>query len=464
MIKLKQLRDISGDIAKKKFLNDNKNDREFVECLKFLLDDLVITNISSKKYDKILNLEPTQQINNVFELMDYLRTSSGKDIDIVNIKNFINQFTGDEKEILEGLVCKNYVVDFGTKFFNQVMKKDGIVKSPYMGCQPFSEKKVRKLFEENITLCSQVKNDGQFLNSIVTKNKVNFTARSGLVQYINGKLEEELTSMRKLANFDFVLTGELLVDGYDRQTANGLIRSLISSNKKILDGDLGEAEKFQKKYEISIEDIESKLRLVVWDIVNYNGFLKGIDFTTYFDRLGLLEYIIAESESNMVRVTEYKIVGSYKEAIQHFKELLARGEEGSVIKTLNDEWKDGKPSYMIKMKLEMEIDLKIVGFNPGKPKTKYEHTLGSLQVQSEDGLLFTNMSGISDETRDEIWSNKENYFNKIVVVKCNGVSTNREGGTSLLYPNYIEIRDDKINANTLPEILEIEKMKLELGQ
>jgi ATP-dependent DNA ligase len=41
-----------------------------------------------------------------------------------------------------------------------------------------------------------------------------------------------------------------------------------------------------------------------------------------------------------------------------------RGLEGTIIKAANAGWKDGKP-YQIKMKLEMDIDLRIVGFNYG---------------------------------------------------------------------------------------------------
>ena len=52
---------------------------------------------------------------------------------------------------------------------------------------------------------------------------------------------------------------------------------------------------------------------------------------------------------------------------------------------------------------------------------------------------------------------------KIVVVKCNGVSTNRQGGTSLLFPNFLHIREDKLEANTLDEILKRQQMKLELN-
>ena len=457
--KLLELRLTQGNIAKKEYLTDNSADKEFIECLKFLIDDRVITNISSKKYDKDLKLETTVEINSVFELLEYAKRTTGKDIDIVNIKNFINKHIEIEKEILQGLICKNYTVNFGHKFFNETIKDNKINKSAYMGCIPYNEKKIKKLFESGEVL-SQVKSDGQFLNSIVT-NRVDFTARSGIIQHINGELREVLLKLRETEDEDFVLTGELLVEGYDRQTANGLIRSLISSNKKIQNGDTKEHSKFIKKYGVSISEIESKFRYVVWDIVTFEGFMSNSDTTPYNMRLARLERL-TEHCSDVIRVTEYKKVKSYTEAMKHFKYLLSRNEEGSVLKSSDGIWKDGKPNWQIKMKLVMEIDLIITGFNLGKPKTKYEHTLGSLQVESSDGLLSTNMSGISDTWRDELWDNQGSYLNKIVTVKCNGVSSNRDGGNSLLYPNFIEIREDKGIADSFEDILNIEKAKIGL--
>lgn len=463
MLKLKELREIGSTIAKKKFVYDNRHDREFIKCLKFILDDLIITNISSKKYSKLILAEPTYIIKDVDDFLEYISSSSGKDKDIVNIKHFVNQFVGDEHEILSGMVCKNYSVFFGIKYYNEAMKGiDSIKESGYMGCQPFDEKKVRKLFEENDELISQVKADGQYLNSVLTDCNVTMTARSGIQQFLNGPLVEELKTLRTFLDDDMVLTGELLIKGYDRKTANGLIGALISSNEKIMNGDEKEADKFLAKRGISIEELEERLTYSVWDIITLNGFKEHLDETIYSERLFTLNDLIERSNAQYISINEYRYVRTYEEAIGHFKELLDRGEEGSVLKGLNEVWKDGKPAYQIKMKMEMNIELKIVGFNIGKEKTKYEKTLGSLQVESEDGLLSTNMSGINDNMRDEFWLNKSNYLGKIVTVKCNGISYNREGGVSLLYPNFIEVRNDKTVADTLEQIREIEKSVITL--
>ena len=88
-----------------------------------------------------------------------------------------------------------------------------------------------------------------------------FTARSGIRQYINGPLVEVSKKISGFFPDGYVITGELMLKGYDRHTANGIIRSLISSNKKIAEGDKKEASKFQKKYKKTIEEVEEDLKV-----------------------------------------------------------------------------------------------------------------------------------------------------------------------------------------------------------
>lgn len=454
MLKLKQLKETQGNIAKKEFLSQNKDDVEFIECLRFLLDDFIVTNISRKKYDKI---QPSiNPFNNIFEMLDYLKHSTGSDENVRAVKSFAQTFIGDEKEIVEGLINKDYALSFGVKFFNEVMKDNPITESPYMGAVVFDKKKVLKLLEQEGRIISEVKADGAFVNIYLEKDRVKFTGRSGLPIYINGKLRDDAN---KLADYckPCVMTGELLMQGYDRQTANGIIRGLVSSNEKIEKGDLKEYDKFKKKYGQPIEHFESLIYCKVWDLIQMEEFLQAQGTEIYRSRLDKLSILLSEVETESFKVIEGIMVESFAEVMAHFKHLLSQGEEGTIVKSMNGTFKDGKPVYQIKIKLEMGIELKIVGFNTGKPKTKYENTLGSLQMESECGKLKTDMSGLSDSMRDEIWNNKDKYLGKIVEVKANGVSSNRDGGYSLLYPSFVEVRDEKYVANTLEEILEIEK-------
>jgi len=115
------------------------------------------------------------------------------------------------------------------------------------------------------------------------------------------------------------------------------------------------------------------------------------------------------------------------------------------------------------MKLDFECELRVKGFKPGKPGTKYENTLGAFICESEDGLLACDPGGIDELTRDEIWGNKDNYLDKIITIKCCGLSKARDKEVySLLHPAFVEIREDKDKADTLDEIKIIEESLLKI--
>ena len=46
---------------------------------------------------------------------------------------------------------------------------------------------------------------------------------------------------------------------------------------------------------------------------------------------------------------------------------------------------------------------------------------------------------------------------KILEIKCSGISQDSEGNYSVLHPVYKNIRDDKTEANSLEECIEIDK-------
>lgn len=107
---------------------------------------------------------------------------------------------------------------------------------------------------------------------------------------------------------------------------------------------------------------------------------------------------------------------------------------------------------IFKRKRFVDVDLRVVSFNEGTGK--YAGKLGSINFTSADGLLEVSVSGFTDEQRDEIWKNKDNYLNTIWTVKANSLlSKNKKH--SLFLPVIIEQRFDKTEADTLDKIKEI---------
>ena len=165
-----------------------------------------------------------------------------------------------------------------------------------------------------------------------------------------------------------------------------------------------------------------------------------------------------ESTEQMLSIVETVVVSSFKEAMEHFQDALERGLEGTILKSMDGAWKDGKPTWQVKMKLEMNIDLRIVGFKYGSEGTKNEHVISTLITESSCGLLKTNPSGMKEDMMKYVTENQEELLGTIVEIRCCGLSQNSKGDWSTLHPSVEKLRDDKDTCDSLESAKEIEEM------
>ena len=148
------------------------------------------------------------------------------------------------------------------------------------------------------------------------------------------------------------------------------------------------------------------------------------------------------------------IVHTMEEALTHYREMLAEGLEGTIIKDAQGIWKDTTSKQQVKMKLDIDVDLVIVGYNAGKGKN--EELFGSIACQSSDGLLEVNISGFSDELRQEIYNTRDEKLGTIVTVTSNSIMppSGNNKMYSLFLPRFAEFRADKKVADTLVMVID----------
>ena len=365
----------------------------------------------------------------------------------------------DDAYIVERIIEKDCKIGMGTTFMNKVFK--GLIEeTPYQGCIPFDEKKAKALFNGGKSVLSEVKADGRYVNVIIRSNDVEMESRQGEATIL-GKCEL-ISQLSKLE--DCVLNGELIMDKTPRLIANGIIASIIDYNLKLATRTDSENKKkydnFLKEKEMTIEEATEKIKLKVWDIIDVDEYFEAKSTTKRIDRLNRLKSVIKNTDK--VEIIEHRIVSTYDDAMSHFSELLELGEEGTVIKSLDGGWKNGKPTYQIKLKLEINLDLKIIGFNYGNKGTKNENLISSITCQSSCGKLITNAQGLTEKTMTYVTENKDKLLGTIIEIKCNGLSSNSKGGCSVFYPALSDFRYDKTQANSLEECIEIQNSALGL--
>ncbi len=387
------------------------------------------------------------------------RKVTGNDA-IALLETLLSSLTLEDAYILERIIEKDCKIGMGTTFMNKVFK-NLIEETPYMGAVSFDEKKARKLFDKGAKAVSQVKMDGRYCNAVIRGGEVELESRQGEPTILTGaKFVEELGHFD-----DCVLNGELTMDGVPRYESNGIIASIIDicgkKDSRTTEENLKKVFAFEEKHG-KLEDALAKIRYTVWDTISIDEYFDKSSKTIYNKRLFNVMGYIYKSKATMVSLVESKEVNTFEEAMEHFKEMLGRGEEGTILKAQNGEWKDGKPTWQIKLKLELTLDLVITGFNYGTKGTKNENVVSSLNAETSCGKLKTRPQGLKEDLMKEITENQDKLLGTIIEVKCSGLSFDNTGAYSLLYPAFKHFRDDKSLANSLEECIDIQNAALGL--
>jgi ATP-dependent DNA ligase len=388
------------------------------------------------------------------EDLQFQRVSGNEAIE--HLKETLESISKDDATVIELIIGKSTKTGLGTTNMNKVFK-NLIEKTPYQGAKPFTEDLARKLFDtphaREFGVRSDIKMDGRYANGLVQSGDVEAISRQGEITHVGDAL-----FLKELSQFpDCVLNGELTIDGLDRYTANGIVASIVDiEGKRETRGPQETSKKinaFTQKHGDYFE-MSHNIRYTVWDMITTDEYFDKKSKRPYEERRALLVQMLDKFQTTKISMVESKIVFTYAEAVQHFQEALSRGLEGTIIKDMQGAWKDGKPTWQIKMKLEIDVDLKIVGFNYGTGKNI--NVISSLDCESSDGLIKTSPTGIKEVMMQHITETQSELLDTILEVKCSGLSQARTGEYSLLHPVFKILRDDKDTCDSLDDIKQIE--------
>ena len=299
-------------------------------------------------------------------------------------------------------------------------KSNAQVKIPVMLVSP--NKEIGRI---QFPCFAQTKMDG--MRGVIVKRDgrvVVFSRNGNTMTKLDKHFEAMLSSVDNV-----VLDGELTVvdsEGklLDRKTGNGIL------NKTVVET-------------VSDEEV-SRVRFTAWDLIDVCDFDKGIDRRTGVERLARLRAIPANPLFEVVQTFE---IANLEEAQELFKEQLAKGEEGIILKNNDHPWEDKRSKQCVKMKEVIEMDLKITGFAEGTGKAS--GMTGAIQVENKDGSIKTSVgTGLDDATRKDIWARQEELIGTIITVKCNGVISRKGADSkSLFLPVFVELRLDKTESD-----------------
>jgi hypothetical protein len=372
---------------------------------------------------------------------------------IQHLTNTLQYSHTDDAYIIERIIEKDCKIGMGTTNINKIFP--GLIeKTPYMGAVAYEKEVAQAIFDEEGPHISQIKMDGRYANAIIRAGDVELESREGEPNILNGaKVLSELALFS-----DCVLNGEFTIDGLSRYESNGIIASLISIGGKELAGEeiKKEITKLKKKHNVDYKDALNSIVYTIWDIISVDEYFNKKSEKPYHERLSEVIFTMMDLKCEKVRPISSVLVSSFEEAVGHFNEVLNKGGEGTILKSRNGKWKNGKPNWQVKMKLEMDVDLKITGFNYGTGKNA--KFISSVNAESTCGKVVTSPTGIEEDMMKFITENQDRLMGSILEVKCSGLSKDSKGQYSLLHPVFKKLRDDKTDGNTLEEIIGIENM------
>lgn len=478
-------------------LNDILNQHKYEDFIRYVYSDVNFYLTKEAFRGSTMDINPSECTVTTLEELRYLLTRlSKRELSFRDIENIVcYEMSQDVRELFFKCLNHNLFTGVSSKLLEKAWKSMGNRDSflpiyPYMRCSL-----MEKIKHIDYPAYSQVKMDGTYVSIVLTIDKdkdviadifsrqgrridMSDTLRNRLQDYAKNYIHP-ITDFSSKSWVKLVLMGEALIKGkdgkpLDRKTGNGLITSL----SKRFDTARSYQEKLDKKYSQKVMDeynektnewdsTEENIYFVLWDYMSYDAWQCKEDVAPYKDRLNKLNELCNTKSSNpLFSMVESKEVNSYEEAYEHFKELYARGEEGTILKNKDLKWKNGTSNEMIKFKAVKECELKVVGYEMGSGK--YSEGIGALLCESSDGLLKVSISGLTEAERglervDPMDAAKglkviegfdfNQYTDKIITVEFNELIQSKDKDTySLFLPRIKEVREDKSEADDIEYI------------
>lgn len=354
------------------------------------------------------------------------------------VAEVLEDLKAEHASVLRRVILKDLKVKVGETLVNKAFP-GAIPVTPYMRCSLPDKSNMPKWTDDDWStgIISQEKADGMFAALTHIGGNSTVASRQGST-FPKDALKPLLDEIQVRLVDDVQIHGELLVykddEVLERQTGNGILNSLLQG------GELPQGH---------------EIRYFVWDLIPASAAQAGGRHDEpYASRLTSLRYLVECLRTVSLIPTQY--VSSKEEATRHYRDLLAKGKEGTILKHPQAIWKDGTSKDLVKMKLEVDVELQVTGFVPGNGNGKNADTFGSLTCTSACGGLVVDVSGFTDAKRKELHERGEGLMGQILTVRANGImypSANNPKH-SLFLPRFVEERLDKREADSLDHIVD----------
>lgn len=327
------------------------------------------------------------------------------------------------------LLLKDLKCGVTEKTINTVLARNGARAKPYLvpvfSCQLAKPADDHPKKLKGVKLVDP-KADGIRLLTVVEKSGVvtQYT-RNGLVNTNFGHIAQMLIDLAPHLSESVVLDGEMISENF---------QALMTQ--------------VNRKENVDTQDS----RLMLFDIIPLKDFRAGEYVVGQRDRHAALCELIPllhQFTSGVVYVAPKLEVNldtpEGQQKLQEFNlEALENKWEGIMIKDPDAPYRTKRSDAWLKQKPWHSYDLTVTHVEPGKPGTKYAHTMGAVWFEGEDAgkqISVSVGSGWSDADRDQIWSMRDQIVGRVGEIKTDVLTLSQTGDTwSMRFPVFMRWR------------------------
>jgi DNA ligase-1 len=416
---LNQIETQSAKTTKEQILKNNKDDKDLLTVLDFLLNPFITTGISTKKMKKTVKKPDFLVVSKDLDgLIQYIKdNSSGRDLDVAVVQLFVETLESEELQVfVKKLVTKDLKLGISEKTVNKVFGKNTIPEFGVMLAESYGKKSDKINGKFYIT----TKLDGNRCLVVKENGLVKFFTRKG--QPIEGlhQLTEEFMDFQDNQVYD----GELLLVNKDNSNSADLFRATQKVVRK--DGE------------------KKDLEFHMFDTLPLSEFRAGKSKKKYSQRRNDLDLMFGKAgELKFIKLVEVLYEGDDKSQIPAYASVVeANGGEGVMVNSADGFYQTKRVVDLLKVKSMKTADLLVMSIEKAIDG-QFEGLLGRVNVEYKGGLCGVG-SGFTLEQRRQFIDNPDDIVGKIIEVQFFEESKDEKTGQpSLRFPVFKGIRDDK---------------------
>ena len=249
-------------------------------------------------------------------------------------------------------------------------------------------------------------------------------ARSGKAsEHLNGLFDEDLAKIRAYLGYDFILDGEAFASDFTET---------INAKKEGNDA------------------AKANMRIRAFFLMPLTDWIAQKTTITMRENRKALGEILKACGCKKITLSEGREVTDYHDMMEYCNEVIdTHKQEGLILKDWNSTYQWDRTFAWTKVKRFYDVDARIVGFYPGRPKSRLADTVGGVNcvafLESGERVEFNVGSGFSDEQRADMKANPEKWLKQTHVIKYQEVSRSKSKEVaSLRFCTYEHARDDKL--------------------